>query len=63
MKCAICKKKTDWDSSYGYEEFIVCPHCFNRLSKNSPINFTTTMDFIFTCGQIRKEKKKLAFSK
>jgi hypothetical protein len=63
MKCAICNEKTTWDSSYGYEKFIVCPKCFNRLSKNNPKNLTTTMDFIFICGQIRREKKELALSK
>lgn len=58
MKCAICSQKTDWDSSYGYEEFIVCPACFKRLiSKYTPED---TMTFIFTCGQIRRDTKRVS---
>lgn len=54
MKCAICNKKTDWDSSYGYEEFIVCPHCFEKLRAVDG----DVLDLIFACGQIRKERKE-----
>ena len=31
MKCAICKSKTTWGESHGYNEFIVCPKCLDRL--------------------------------
>ena len=33
MKCAICKNKTDWDTSFGRPVFVVCPTCHNRLEK------------------------------
>lgn len=31
MKCKICKQKTDWDSSMGKREFIVCYDCFSEM--------------------------------
>lgn len=31
MKCKICKQKTNWNSSFGRREFIVCPNCFNEM--------------------------------
>ena len=32
MKCAMCKEKTDWDSSFGKESFIVCPECHKKIA-------------------------------
>lgn len=58
MKCAICHEKADWDSSYGYEEFIVCRHCFDILSNREIKKRQQVHDFIFVCGIIRKNKKK-----
>jgi hypothetical protein len=55
MKCAICKEKTNWDSSFGYKEFIVCPSCFARIHKEYDI--VETMDIIFMLGNIIREKK------
>lgn len=55
MKCAICGGKTNWDSSFGYNEFIVCWPCYNRLA---PGDDEDALNFIFTCGQIRRDKKK-----
>ena len=34
MKCAICKKNTTWDESFGGERFIICPRCYERLNPN-----------------------------
>ena len=53
MKCAICKNKTHWGESYGYNEFIVCPKCFERLNSHK-----TALGFILTAGRIRKEEKE-----
>lgn len=58
MKCAICHGKTDWDSSFGYETFIVCRPCFDKLSNRDLKNCAAVRDFIFACGQIRRDKKK-----
>ena len=59
MKCEICRKKTTIDESVGYEEFIVCNHCFEILTKASNEKridaLDHTMNFIFKCGMIRKE--------
>ena len=55
MKCAICKEKTNWDSSYGWKEFIVCPKCFEAIHKK--YGLVETMDIIFTLGNIIREKK------
>ena len=32
MKCKLCGKKTDWDTSYGRPKFIVCPSCHKRIA-------------------------------
>lgn len=54
MKCAICKSKTDWDSSYGYENFIVCPKCHDTMTKEYTHSLFKTMDIIFMLGRIGK---------
>jgi hypothetical protein len=33
MKCELCYKKTDWDSSIGRPNFIVCNSCVEKFSK------------------------------
>ena len=53
MKCAICKNKTNWGESCGYNEFIVCPKCFEKLDSHK-----TALSFIFAAGRIRKEEKE-----
>ena len=55
MKCAICKEKTNWNRSFGYREFIVCPSCFESIHKKYDI--VETMDIIFMLGNIIREKK------
>lgn len=55
MKCEICKRKTSWDSSVGYDEFIVCNSCHNALIGEYSINKSMqVMNFIFKCGELRK---------
>ena len=61
MKCAICNKKTNYDKSYGIDEFIVCSHCYERLSKYNSKNYPQVLDFIFECGYIRHENVKEIF--
>lgn len=58
MKCQICGRKTDWDSSVGVEEFIVCNACFEKVKNHLRTDAATTLDFIFACGYIRREKEK-----
>ena len=55
MKCNICHRKTNWDESYGHEEFIVCPHCFNSLQERFKGDLSATMRLIFTLGEVAKE--------
>lgn len=57
MKCAICRGKADWDSSFGYEEFIVCYSCYNKLVPPDTDD-DDALNFIFACGQIRRDKKR-----
>lgn len=55
MKCEICKRKTSWDSSVGYDEFIVCNGCHKALIGEFSINKSMqVMNFIFKCGELRK---------
>lgn len=55
MKCDICKRDTNWDSSVGYDQFIVCNDCFYKLMGEFSIdNSARAMTFIFKCGELRK---------
>lgn len=55
MKCEICKRKTTWNSSVGYDMFIVCNGCHNALIGEYSINKSMqVMSFIFKCGELRK---------
>ena len=55
MKCEICKKETNWDSSVGYEYFIVCNNCHNALGDYSIDKCVQAMEFIFKCGELRRK--------
>ena len=65
MKCAICGKKTDWDTSYGRETFIVCPTCHNKIAfsiqnfrkQNSVSAQTIASMVIIKIGRIMEEEK------
>ena len=59
MKCQICKRKTDWDSSVGYINFLVCNSCMYKMRTGvKGLEMTTRMDIIFTCGKIRESVKE-----
>ncbi len=65
MKCKICGHKTDWDSSYGRENFIVCPTChremtntINKLRNENCLSETIATMLIINIGMKREERKK-----
>lgn len=68
MKCEICGKKTEWDSSVGLENFLVCNACFFQLTNECfevPDHYASVFQFVFACGRVRekainyhKEKEK-----
>ena len=58
MKCQICGRKTDWDSSVGMEEFIVCNSCCEKVKSHLHADTYATLNFIFACGYIRREKEE-----
>lgn len=58
MKCQMCDKTTDWDSSVGYPEFIVCNKCFDEMAHHNPKNYSDILKVIFWCGEERREKMK-----
>lgn len=58
MKCAICKSKTNWDESYGYNEFIVCPRCYDEMKVKIGKTNAKTMDIIFILGNIAYKNQK-----
>lgn len=57
MKCQICGKETDWDSSVGLEEFIVCNSCDKKLHTLLHATYYDILKFIFACGQVRRDIK------
>lgn len=34
MKCAICKNKTTWNTSFGRSTYLVCSDCFAKMREN-----------------------------
>ena len=52
-KCQICKKPTDWDTSYGFPEFIVCAACHDRFLE--AFGWREAMEFIFIAGELRQK--------
>lgn len=58
MKCEMCGEKTNWDSSVGYREFIVCNKCFDEMAHYNPKNYPAILKVIFWCGEARREKAK-----
>lgn len=57
MRCAICNGKTDWDSSFGYNEFIVCYPCYSKLVPPDTDD-ENALNFIFKCGKFAEIKRK-----
>lgn len=47
--CKLCGSNTDWDSSVGLENFLVCTWCVHRLATAAkylganPVNITRTI--------------------
>lgn len=58
MKCAICGRKTNWNESYGYENFIVCPCCFNFIKEETKKESWEVLELIFILGKAKKNQKK-----
>lgn len=64
MKCKLCGKKTDWNSSYGRPKFIVCSTCYKRIvniikvSTNYEYSNVTAQGVILEMGFIKEEAKK-----
>lgn len=63
MKCQICGKKTTWNESFGKEEFIVCPYCFEELRRMTRSKRDEVFDFVIAVGWIRKRAKKESVKK
>ena len=61
MKCEICRKKTTNEDSVGYDNFIVCNKCYDKLARKieyTHYSYYDTLQIIFACGQIRKESEE-----
>lgn len=53
--CQICGKKTDWDSSFGRANFIVCPKCYFGLHEVLGLK---TLGTIFTLSELRNAQEE-----
>lgn len=54
-KCSICGDKTTWSGSYGYEEFLVCPLCMNKMILKFD-GLTNALNLTFKLGEIKKDR-------
>ena len=59
MKCSVCGKRTNWDESYGYPEFTVCPKCHDNILKTFKGDTTKTMCAIMAMGIAKRKAKGL----
>lgn len=57
MKCKMCGKRTDWDSSVGRPNFLVCNNCVEELHKFCSIRRAEITDIILFIGFKREERK------
>ena len=65
MKCKMCGKKTDWDSSYGRPNFIICPVCHKKMTNlieklryENCSSETITTALILDIGYEREKEKE-----
>ena len=65
MKCKMCGHKTDWNTSYGRENFIICPSCHRRMTNvinkfrnEDCLSETIATMVILEIGFVREERKK-----
>lgn len=58
MKCQICKNKTTWEKSFGYDNFIVCPKCYEAIKNEFGKDSLKAMDIILALGDIRRKNQK-----
>lgn len=63
MKCQICKRRTNWNESFGHESFIVCPKCEYRLRQFFGKDWFRSIELIMTLGELREEFEKEKESK
>lgn len=49
MKCAICKNKTTWNTSFGRSAYLVCGDCFAKMRENR--NPVEVLDEIIKIGE------------
>ena len=56
MRCEICGRPTDWDSSVGKENYIVCNPCFYKLCKRYEHKNMEVLDFLFKIADVREER-------
>ena len=57
MKCKMCEKRTDWDSSVGRPNFIICNNCVEELHDCCNIKRTDIVNIILTIGFKREVRK------
>lgn len=55
--CQVCGNETDWDSSYGKENFVVCPHCFNHIMEKQNTTAWTVLETLFAISDVRTDCK------
>lgn len=56
--CQICGKVTDWDESYGPENFIMCPRCMRITRNKLACSGSDVIAMLCALGEIRKESER-----
>lgn len=52
MKCKVCKCKTTWNTSIGWDNFIVCNHCWQKLANLTDVSLSKVLSIVLIMGDI-----------
>ena len=59
MKCKVCEKTTTWDTSVGYDSYIVCNDCVARIAKEQHKTRIKVLEEILNKGFRMENQKKI----
>lgn len=69
MKCKVCKCKTTWNTSVGWDNFIVCNDCWQKIAVLTDVSLSKALSIVLIMGDIKagvdldkKYRKKLKSS-
>lgn len=59
MKCKMCGKRTNWDTSVGRRNFLICNNCVEDLHYCCSVKRADIVDIILLIGFRREGRKNI----